>query len=124
MRLRWLAVPALAAVAWSIEAHPWGWLYGLGVHPYPASSSTPWSYQLWSGIVPSLTVVTLIGAVVGMYRAHTCHVDVCWRLAKYPAAGGQYRVCRRHHPDDQVRGGVTARHVQLSHDSWKQAAGR
>ena len=126
MKLRWLAILALAVAlaGWSVIAHPWGWLYGLGVHPYPESSDTPWTYQMWSGIIPALTIMTLFGSLGGAYRMRTCHVDTCWRLARYPAAGGQYRVCRRHHPDDQVRSGVTAHHIQLSHDSWKRAAGR
>lgn len=94
MRLRWLAVPALAAVAWSIQAHPWGWLYGLGVHPYPASSSTPWTYQMWSGIVPALTIMTLFGSLGGAYHLHNCRADKCWRIGRHRVAGVPW--CDRH----------------------------
>jgi hypothetical protein len=99
-RLRWLAIPILAALTWSIAAHPWGWLYGLGVHPYPASSSTPWSYQLWSGLVPSLTVLTLIGALIGAYRLRNCKMERCPWLGHYTDSRG-VRWCGRHHPDHQ-----------------------
>ena len=94
MRLRWLALPALAAVAWSIEAHPWGWLYGLGVHPYPASSGTAWPYQLWSGFIPALTVLTLLGAAVSYYHVRNCHHEKCWRIGKHLINGTPW--CTRH----------------------------
>ena len=94
MRLRWLALPLLALVAWSIAFHPWGWLYGLGVHPYPESSSTPWTYQLWSGFLPALTVVTLLGSVASLYHLHNCAAEGCWRIGKHKVAGTPW--CRRH----------------------------
>ena len=102
--LRYAAgLAVLGMLSWSIAAHPWGWLYGFGVHPYPESSSTPWSYQLWSGFVPALTVLGLAGSAAGLYRHANCHVTRCPRLAKYPVAGGQYKVCAKHHPDHRVR---------------------
>lgn len=101
MRLRWLAfLPIPALIAWSIAFHPWGWLYALGVHPYPASSSTPWTYQLWSGLIPSLTVVTLLGAVAGAYRMRNCKMERCPWLGHYTDSRGT-RWCGRHHPDHQ-----------------------
>lgn len=87
-----LAVLALAA--WSITAHPWGWLYGLGVHPYPASSSTPWTYQMWSGILPALTVLTLFGSLGGAWHLHNCHYPRCLRLGKHKISGTPW--CTRH----------------------------
>lgn len=89
-----LAVAALGAAAWSVVAHPWGWLYAFGVHPYPASSSTPWTYQMWSGIIPALTVLTLIGAVISLYHVHNCHQDGCWRIGKHRVGGTPW--CNRH----------------------------
>lgn len=108
---------AVAAVAlWSVAFHPWGWLYGIGVHPYPASSSTPWTYQMWSGIIPALTVLSLIGALVTGFQHVNCHVHRCWRIGRYPVADGHFKVCRFHHPDDPVREGkVTAEHVKSVH---------
>jgi hypothetical protein len=96
MRLRWLAIPALAVAlaGWSVIAHPWGWLYGLGVHPYPESSDTPWTYQLLSGFVPALTVLTLLGALVSMYHVRNCHKDGCWRIGRHRVSGTPW--CNRH----------------------------
>jgi len=106
----------LAAVTWSVTAHPWGWLYGLGVHPYPASSSTPWTYQLLSGFVPALTVVSLVTLLAGAWRHLSCHVDGCPRIARYPVAGGRFKVCRAHHPEDEVRSrSISHRHILAAH---------
>lgn len=110
-----LLLPVLGVVAWSVVAHPWGWLYGLGVHPYPASSSTPWTYQMWSGILPALTVVSLFTAMGGAWHHANCHVHGCWRLGKFPVAEGAFRVCLRHHPDEGVRRGLTREHIAVLH---------
>jgi hypothetical protein len=44
-----------------------------------------------------------IGAIgTGVYqlvRKYNCHEPGCWRVGKYPAAGGQVFVCYQHHPD-------------------------
>jgi hypothetical protein len=116
VRPRWLLLPVAGLVIWSAAAHPWGWLYGLGVHPYPASSSTPWTYQLWSGFIPALTVTGLLASAIGLYRHANCHVTRCFRLARYPVAGGQFKVCAKHHPDEQVRAGkVSHEHILRLH---------
>jgi hypothetical protein len=94
VKARWLVLPVLALTAWSIAVHPWGWLYGLGVHPYPESSSTPWTYQLWSGFLPALTVVTLLGSVASLYHLHNCAAGGCWRIGKHKVAGTPW--CTRH----------------------------
>jgi hypothetical protein len=50
------------------------------------------------------------------YRLNNCHIDGCPWLAKYPVAGGHYKVCRKHHPEAHVRHKkVTFDHVQFSH---------
>jgi len=69
-----LVLAGLGLVAWSVAVHPWGWLYAVGVHPYPLSSSTPWTYQMWSGIIPAL--------------------DGCWRIGKHRVAGTPW--CNHH----------------------------
>lgn len=91
---KWLLLPLAALAAWSAVTHPWGWLYALGVHPYPASSSTPWTYQMWSGIVPALTVLTLFGSLGAAWHLHNCHQDGCWRLGKHRVSGTPW--CSRH----------------------------
>lgn len=94
---RWLPPLAalLALLGWDISAHPWGWLYGLGVHPYPESSSTPWTYQLLSGLVPALTVLGLATFIAGAWRHVDCHYDGCWRIGKHKVNGTPF--CSRHH---------------------------
>jgi len=87
-----IALTALAAGAWSAVMHPWAWAFGIGVHPYPAG--TPWTYQLWSGFLPSLTVATVIGSALSLYRLNNCHQDRCWRLGKHRVGGTPW--CTRH----------------------------
>lgn len=89
-----LVLAVLGAAGWSIAAHPWGWAAGIGVHPYPGPQ-TPWEYQLWSGFIPALSVLTLLGSAVSLYRVHTCHQDRCWRLGKHRVDGTPW--CTRHH---------------------------
>lgn len=55
-------------------------------------------YGFWSGIGSDLGELAIIGAAIGLYRKHTCHVDRCWRWARHPVNGTPYTVCRRHHP--------------------------
>jgi hypothetical protein len=89
-------IPAIGLVllAYAAVAHPWGVLYAFGVHPYPESSSTPWTYQLWSGIIPALTILTLFGSLGGAWHLHNCHQDGCWRMGKHRIAGTPW--CDRH----------------------------
>lgn len=70
--------------------HALGWFIGM----YPAPQGTSPMYQLWSGVIPALAV---IAGVANWITRTNCHVHHCWRLGHYPA--GQYRVCRKHHPD-------------------------
>lgn len=119
--LRWtLAAVIPATVAWSIAAHPWGWLYGLGVHPYPEASSTPWTYQLWSGLIPSLAILSLIGSAVGLYRHADCRAPRCLRIGHYPDARG-VRWCWRHHPDHDGKRPTTELLHQL-HAAYRDRA--
>jgi hypothetical protein len=101
VRLRWLLLPAAGLVIWSAAAHPWGWLYGFGVHPYPASSSTPWTYQLLSGFVPALTVLGLVTLIAGAWHHVNCHEDRCWRIGKHKVDGTPW--CSRHHEQARTR---------------------
>lgn len=87
------AIAVFAVAAWSVAYHPWGWLYALGVHPYPGPQ-TPWTYQLWSGFTPALTVLTLLGSVFSLYHLHNCHEPGCLRLGKLKAGGSPW--CKLH----------------------------
>jgi hypothetical protein len=54
-------------------------------------------YLFWSGIGSDLSEIALIGALIGIYRKHQCHIDRCWRLARHPTGNGIV-VCAKHHP--------------------------
>lgn len=98
----------LALVAW----HPWSAAFAIGVHPYPAG--TPWTYQLWSGFVPSLAIVSLLSGITAHFKMMNCHVHRCWRLGKFPMAGGQFKVCHRHsdHPEKITHAYILAKHEE------------
>jgi hypothetical protein len=51
-----------------------------------------------------LIAAVLIGAAVGLYRKHNCHVKGCWRIAKQPLEhdGATWMVCHKHHPAEQL----------------------
>jgi len=58
----------------------------------------------------------LLASAIGLYRHANCHVTRCFRLARYPVAGGQFKVCAKHHPDEQVRAGkVSHEHILRLH---------
>jgi hypothetical protein len=66
--------------------HPWGWAYAIGVHPYPGPQ-TPWTYQLLSGFLPALTVISLLGLVSGTWRHINCHHERCLRFGRHRVNG-------------------------------------
>lgn len=98
----------LGLIAW----HPWGAAYAIGVHPYPAG--TPWTYQLWSGFLPALAIVSVFSGVTAHFRMINCHVHGCWRLGRFQMAGGQFKVCHRHshHPEKITHAYVLAMHEE------------
>jgi len=49
---------------------------------------------MWSGIIPALTILSLIVSVGGAYHLHNCHQDGCWRIGKHRIAGTPW--CDRH----------------------------
>jgi hypothetical protein len=88
------AVAAAGLLVYAAAFRTWGLLYALGVHPYPAAGSTPWTYQMWSGIVPALTVISLFTALGGAWHLHNCHLAGCWRIGKHKIDGTPW--CSRH----------------------------
>jgi hypothetical protein len=106
MRLRLGALAAIALVlvaavsVWIANArHVDSWL---AVHTGITDLTGPY-YGFWSGIGSDLAELTLIGAVgTGVYqivKKYNCHQPGCWRVGNHPAAGGQFYLCWRHHPD-------------------------
>ena len=82
-------------------------LHVIGVQP---RSPNTW-YNFWSGIGSDIGEVALLGAVVGLWRHHNCHVAGCWRISHRQVEGTPHVVCRKHHPDAApTHGQVTTDH--------------
>src|SRR4051795_2771305 len=64
-------------------------------------------YGFWSGFGSDLAEISVLGAIgTGVYqlvKKFNCHQPGCWRVGNHPAAGGQFMLCYRHHPDYQGR---------------------
>lgn len=88
-----VAVLAGCALAVLTGLHPWGAATAIGVHPYPAG--TPWEYQLLSGFVPALTVLSLATLLAGAFRHVNCHQAGCWRIGRHKVDGTPW--CGHHH---------------------------
>jgi hypothetical protein len=86
------ACAAAVLIAYSAATHWLAWRFGMGDWPVPAG--TPWTYQLESGFVPALTVLSLLTAIIGTYHLHNCHEDGCWRIGKHKVNGTPW--CSRH----------------------------
>jgi hypothetical protein len=55
-------------------------------------------YLFWSGFGSDLGEVTLVAALVGLFRSHNCAVTGCIRTRTFPVAGSPWKACRKHHP--------------------------
>jgi hypothetical protein len=68
-------------------------------------------YDFWSGLGADIGGLAFIGAGVGLYRKHNCHVHGCWRIAKQQVIGTSWMVCHHHHPE----GRPTAEDIVTAH---------
>jgi len=98
-----LICAAAAGVAlWVIQARLVG--HWLEVHTGTVNEPGPY-YGFWSGFGSDLTEFAIIGTIAtGVYqlfKKYNCHEPGCWRVGTHPAAGGQFSLCYRHHPDYQ-----------------------
>src|SRR5690348_10908503 len=77
----------------------WHWLvHTLGVDYGVTYGHWVW-YNFWSGWAGSFAV-GLIAYFTLFYWHHTCHAAwYCFRWGKFPAAGGTFMLCHKHHPD-------------------------
>lgn len=103
----------------------WGWVIHVTGADYGLVPGR-WSYYgFWSGIGSDFGELTVLAAVLGLFRRHNCHVRGCWRLGRHlladEAAGVEYRVCARHHPRAPDRG-LTRAHLRLVHARDREAA--
>ena len=99
-----LAVIAVLVVVWVLNAHVVN--HWLAVRTGTVNESGPY-YGFWSGFGSDLAEFAIIGTIAtGVYqlvRKYNCHQPGCWRVGNHPAAGGQFMLCYRHHPDFQGR---------------------
>ena len=76
----------------------------LAVHTGTINESGPY-YGFWSGFGSDLAEFGILGAIgTAIYqivKKYNCHEPGCWRVGTHPAAGGQFLLCYRHHPDFQ-----------------------
>lgn len=74
----------------------------LAVHTGTVNEAGPY-YAFWSGFGSDVAEFGIIGAIgTGVYqlvRKYNCHEPGCWRVGNHSAAGGQFLLCYRHHPD-------------------------
>jgi hypothetical protein len=95
---------AAVIVVWVIHSRQVG--YWFRVHTVTSNESGPY-YGFWSGFGSDLEEFGILGAVgAGVYqlvKKYNCHEPGCWRVGQHPAAGGQFLLCYRHHPDYQGR---------------------
>ena len=78
----------------------------LRVHLGIVNEAGPY-YAFWSGFGSDLAELSLLGAigtaVYQLVKKFNCHQPGCWRIGNHPAAGGQFMLCYRHHPDYRGR---------------------
>lgn len=69
----------------------------------PLMSQGPiWGSGLGSALTLKSSAFSAIGAgIYSLVRKFNCHEPGCWRVGNHPAAGGQFNLCHRHHPDFQ-----------------------
>lgn len=58
------------------------------------------TYNLWSGFIPCMALLSFAGGAIAHFRHVNCHIKGCWRVSRhdYEMKGATYRLCRVHHP--------------------------
>ncbi len=88
-------------------------IIGEGLSHVLGTDGRSW-YDFWSGFGADLGQIAFVGAAIGLYRKHNCHVKGCWRIAKQPLEhdGTTWMVCHQAPPrrpadagDDDSAGG-------------------
>ena len=74
----------------------------LQIHTGTVNEPGPY-YGFWSGFGSDLEEFGILGAIgatiYSLVKKFNCHEPGCWRIGNHPAAGGQFNLCYRHHPD-------------------------
>jgi hypothetical protein len=90
-----LASFGTGVLCWLGAAHPFGLRFAMGIWPVP--DGTPWTYQLESGFIPALTVLSLLTLVSGAWQHVNCHHHWCLRTGKHKINGTPW--CDKHHQE-------------------------
>ena len=95
-----ICAASVAIVLWVINGRQVD--HWLGIHTGSTNESGPY-YGFWSGFGSDLEEFGILGAIGAaiyqLFKKYNCHEPRCWRVGKYSAAGGQFLLCYRHHPD-------------------------
>ena len=74
----------------------------LQIHTGTVNETGPY-YGFWSGFGSDREEFGILGAIgaaiYSLFKKYNCHEPGCWRIGNHPAAGGQFHLCYRHHPD-------------------------
>jgi hypothetical protein len=93
-------VVAVGILTWILNARQVN--HWLGVHTGTVNESGPY-YGFWSGFGSDIAEFGILGAIgtaiYQLVKKYNCHEPGCWRVGTHPAAGGQFLLCYRHHPD-------------------------
>lgn len=74
-------------------------------------------YGWWSGNAGGLQLFEWIGLGIILLRHKNCHVKGCPLLGRYPMAGGEFMVCKRHSPHP---GKITHEHILARHKEHEE----
>lgn len=110
-----VAVAVIGLAVWAVLL-PDDWRNWMGF-----SSQATDNYAFTSGPGPMLlTALGMSTIIAGLWHAVNCHVDGCPKIGRYHVAGGKFKVCRAHHPEDAVRQRKVSHHHVISlHRSTK-----
>jgi hypothetical protein len=91
----------------------WHWI----VHTMGVDYGVPYGHWVWYSFWSGFGLSLLASPFLLAWRHLNCHDPAdWWRVGRYPVAGGQYRVCRIHHPDPEIREhGLTRQHILQAH---------
>jgi hypothetical protein len=94
----------------------WHWIvHTLGVDNGLRYGTWNWyNFESGSGsdIGEATVALALLTAIYGWYRKNNCHAPGCPRIGLHHLAGGEFRVCGRHHPHERR---LTLEHIHLAH---------
>jgi hypothetical protein len=114
MKIKQIAISTvvLSGLGVLIYANQRGVIHLLGIDTQQSDN-----YDFVSGVGPMIITFVLGAGVLGtIWRHVNCHADKCARIGRFHVAGGQFKLCGRHH--HEVTGHphkLTAELIKLAH---------